>query len=84
MRRNISGQVDHHFVYVTPAPTLGLVVIFHDRMLSGVKMTFRVLADGIVATSNVPADAADTKMDPRLTDLWDDRGAFANGGGDSF
>src|SRR5579871_1316776 len=69
VRRDVAAEVDHYLVDVAPTPALGLEVGFHHGMPGGVEVRRRVAADGLVATADVAADAADAKVNPRLADF---------------
>src|SRR6266481_4675635 len=64
MRGLAPRQVEQHLVNITPAPSLGRVVTFDDRMARGMKMLGRVLVRGIVATTDMAARATNPQMQP--------------------
>src|SRR5713226_7600235 len=64
MRRLSVRQIEHHFIDITPAPTLRRIIALNDRMFGGVEMPGRVFVGGIVAAADVTAGAADPQMQP--------------------
>src|SRR3954469_14210930 len=64
LRRHIAGQVEHHFVHITPAPAFGRIVALDDGMLGAVEMLGGVLAAGLVAAAHMAASAAHPQVKP--------------------
>src|SRR5205823_4238333 len=62
-------EVEQDFVDITPAPTLGRIIAFDDRMFRGVKMFGGVFVGRVIATTDMAAAAADPQMQPFAADL---------------
>ena len=62
-------KIKHNLVDVAPAPALGRIVALNDRMMRGVKMLCCMLAGRLVATTDVPARAADFEVKPGIAFL---------------
>src|SRR4051794_40876223 len=64
LRRGPIREVERHLVDVAPAPALGRVVAFDDRMPGGVEVRGRMLVGRAVAAAHVAAGAADAQVHP--------------------
>jgi hypothetical protein len=62
-------RIEHEFVHVAPHPAFTGLDGLHDRVFGGVKMFRGVLIFGGVATTDVSALAAKTKMYPGIAHL---------------
>jgi hypothetical protein len=69
MRRGPIRKIEHHFVNVTPTPPFRRIIAFDDRVLGCAKMFGRVSIWRLIAATDMPAGAANTKMQPAVTQL---------------
>src|ERR1700682_3182929 len=69
MRRHPIGQIQHHLVDITPAPSFRRIVALDDRMLGRMKMFGCVMIGGFVAASDMAAGAAYAQVHPDITGL---------------
>ena len=69
MRCQSARQIEHYFVYVTPAPPFRWVKGFDDRMSGRVKMFCRVPIWRLIAATDMTTGAADPQMQPGITRL---------------
>ena len=67
LRCRVDSQVEEHFIHVAPAPTFGRIITLDDRVTSCMIMTGRMTTWRLIATTNVPASPADSKMNPFAT-----------------
>jgi hypothetical protein len=63
------GKIEHHFFDIAPAPSFGRIVALDDRMVGCMKVLCRVLPRGLIATTDMPARAANSKMKPGVAPL---------------
>src|SRR3569623_685540 len=68
LRRPV-GQIDHRLVDIAPAPALGRIIAFDDRVTGRMEMRGRVAVRRIVAAADMAAAAAQPQMDPGAADL---------------
>lgn len=59
MGRLAIGEIERHLVDIAPAPALGRIVAFDDRMLGRMIMLGGVAPGRLIAAADVPAGAAD-------------------------
>jgi hypothetical protein len=62
-------QIKHHFINVTPTPTIGRIIGFHDGMRGRMIMLGRMFIFGAVTTTDMPASTTDPKMYPAIAAL---------------
>lgn len=60
-------EINHDLVDIAPSPPFRRIIAFHYRMLGLVKVLGCVLADRLIAAADVAAFAAETQMEPLLT-----------------
>jgi hypothetical protein len=65
----VGPEVDEHFIAIAPAPALGRVVSFDNRMVGFMKMGRRVAVRRGIATPDMPAYPTNPQMDPRAAHL---------------
>src|SRR3954466_4171231 len=64
LRRDMTRQIEHHFVHITPAPTFGWIIALDDGVLGVMEMLGGVLAARLVATADMATGAAHPQMKP--------------------
>jgi len=69
MRRHPVGKVEIDLVDIAPAPALGRVIAFDDRMRCFVEVLGCMAIWGIVAAADMAAGATDAQMDPPASGL---------------
>src|SRR5262249_39484754 len=69
VRRHPIRQIEQRLIDVTPAPALGRIVAFDDRMSGAVEMLGCVLVRRIIATADVTTGPAEPQMQPGAADL---------------
>src|SRR5262245_55560589 len=82
LRGDVTRQIKHHFVHITPAPAFGRIIALDDGMLGAVEMLGGVLVLGRVATTDMAATAAKPQMQPdivRCQALFATLGAWRHG-----
>jgi hypothetical protein len=66
MRRLPAGEVEHHFIHVTPPPRVGRKKRFHDGMTARVEMFGGVLVLRRIAAADVAARKTQPEVNPRI------------------
>ena len=69
MRGHAGTQVEIHLVDIAPAPSLGWIIAFDDRMSSRMEMLGGMTIWRFVAAADMAAGATQSQMHPPRTDL---------------
>jgi hypothetical protein len=84
MRRRAVAQIEHNLVDIAPAPALGWVVTFDDRVPCRLEVSCRVPVRRVVAAPDMAAGPAQAQMYPGRTGLQALRGIVVACAGCAF